>query len=655
MATGAAVAVAKAGRSTAPKRNFASRLFGYDVFISFALGPPPRGTQSYASDLARRLRERDFTVFFSEDEASPGEQLDSTLLKALLRSRTLVVIANRGTLQEPRWVRQEVEQFRSRHPVRPIIPISVAGALQDATLAEQTQWLQCKEKIWLDESDDAVAQGIASDDLVKRLALAPAGRSSNVKWRWVVRAVVAVLLALTVAAIGFARYAQKQRTAADKSADEAQKQAAVAEQRRKEAVAAADSEKTARIAETAARKEADASAKKAEHQQAIAERNSRESKARELAALSTGSLGEDPEKSILLAMHAVNATVQFGQPPVPAAEEVLHQAVLSSQVRLTLNGHTADVESVAWSPDGKRLATGSHDGTAKVWDAASGQPSLTLKGHDAKVLSVAWSPDGKRLATGSGDNTAKVWDAASGQEMLTLKGHKGPVYSAAWSPNGKRLATGSGDNTAKVWDAASGHELLTVTGPVQSVVSVAWCPDGKRLATASWDQPPKVWNAASAQLMLTLKGHNGSVQRVAWSPNGKRLATASYDNTAKVWDAARGQEVLTLKGQNGWVESVAWSPDGKRLATGSGDQTAKVWDASSGQELLTLKGHSHTVFSVAWSPDGKRLAAASADTVQIYAMDPRLLLDLARARVTRDFTPEECKHYFQSEKCPPLP
>ena len=118
-----AEAAGQTGRASAPRRNYASRLFGYDVFISFALGPPPRGTHSYASDLARRLRERDFTVFFSEDEAAPGEQLDSTLLKALYRSRTVVVIANRGTLQELRWVRQEVEAFSSRHPDRPIIPI----------------------------------------------------------------------------------------------------------------------------------------------------------------------------------------------------------------------------------------------------------------------------------------------------------------------------------------------------------------------------------------------------------------------------------------------------------------------------------------------------------------------------------------------------
>src|SRR5262249_23201071 len=152
-----------------------------------------------------------------------------------------------------------------------IIPISIGGALQDATLAEQTQWLQCKEKIWLDEADDAVTQGIASDGVVARLALAPAGRSSNVKWRWVVSAVVSVLVALTVAAIGFGIYAQKQRIAADRSANEAKNQAAIAEERRKEAVAAADREKTARDAESVARKDAEASATDAKKQQGIAE------------------------------------------------------------------------------------------------------------------------------------------------------------------------------------------------------------------------------------------------------------------------------------------------------------------------------------------------------------------------------------------------
>src|SRR5262245_7614889 len=181
------------------KRGNAARLFGYDLFISFALGPRPRGTQSYASDLARRLRERDFTVFFSEDEAPPGDELDAALRSALHRSKTLVVIANRGTLQEPRWVRKEVEAFRQRHPSRPIVAISVGGALQDAAVAAHArEWLSVDDKIWLDESDDALDRGFATEALVDRLATAPARFKSNVSWRWVVRVVVASLALLAI-------------------------------------------------------------------------------------------------------------------------------------------------------------------------------------------------------------------------------------------------------------------------------------------------------------------------------------------------------------------------------------------------------------------------------------------------------------------------
>src|SRR5574338_891349 len=145
------MAQGQAGR--APQRNYAARATGYDIFISFALGAPPRGTQSYASDLARRLRDRDFAVFFSEDEAPPGEPLTPTLRTALHRARMLVVVANRGTLLEPRWVRTEVEEFRARYPGRPVIPISVGGALQDPALAAATEaWLGQGERIWLDET-----------------------------------------------------------------------------------------------------------------------------------------------------------------------------------------------------------------------------------------------------------------------------------------------------------------------------------------------------------------------------------------------------------------------------------------------------------------------------------------------------------------------
>jgi WD40 repeat protein len=345
----------------------------------------------------------------------------------------------------------------------------------------------------------------------------------------------------------------------------------------------------------------------------------------------------------------------------------------SGNVLLTLRGHARALSDVAFSPDGKRLSTSSLDGTAEVWNAVSGQLLLTLGGHTAAVSGVAFSPDGKRLATSSLDGTAKVWDAVSGQLLLTLSGHTAAISGVAFSPEGKRLATSSLDGTAKVWDAATGQVLLTLRCHTGVVSGVAFSPNGRRLATASWGQTAQVWDAISGQELLTFRPRTGAVFAVAFSPDGKHLATATADHTVKLWDAFAWEAPLVSFQSHGerTIESAHAASDQRpsvgvppRASLGVGlgllgatrsESISNLWDELSGQELLMLRSRAGFFSPLAFSPNGKLLAAAGADrTVQVYVLDIRELLGLAGSRVTRALTPAECKLYFKSETCPPI-
>ena len=284
------------------------------------------------------------------------------------------------------------------------------------------------------------------------------------------------------------------------------------------------------------------------------------------------------------------------------------------QERALLTGHTDEVSSVVFSPDGRTLASGSWDNTIRLWDVATGTVQQTLSDE---VSSVVFSPDGRTLASGSWDNTIRLWDVATGTVQQTLTGHTDGVSSVVFSPDGRTLASGSWDNTIRLWDVATGTLKQTLTHP-HIVFSVVFSPDGRTLASGSWLKI-RLWDVATGTLKQTLTGHAGFVFSVVFSPDGQTLASGSGDATVRLWDVATETLQHTLTGHTGHVFSVVFSPDGQTLASGSEDGTIRFWDGATGTLQHTLTGHMRRVFSVVFSPDGQTLASGSWDnTIRLW-------------------------------------
>jgi WD40 repeat protein/transcriptional regulator with XRE-family HTH domain len=287
--------------------------------------------------------------------------------------------------------------------------------------------------------------------------------------------------------------------------------------------------------------------------------------------------------------------------------------------------HPQGTMCLAFSPDGRLLASGGSDATVRLWEGSLGTRREDIP-HPGPVFALAWSPDGRLLASGDVAGTTRLWErqqTAPSRCVQTLSGHTSMVRGLAFSPDGSILISASWDRTVKLWQLATGRCLQTLVGHTERVQELAWSPDGGTLASGGWDTTTRLWNGQEGTLQAVLHGHSAIVNSLAFTPESRHLLSGSDDGTLRLWEVERAQCVRVMQGSVASLNDLDWSPDGGQLVSGGTDSLVTIWDVAGGRPRGVLRGYHWRVYCVAWSPDGSRLVSSGSDSA-IQLWDPTL-------------------------------
>lgn len=291
-------------------------------------------------------------------------------------------------------------------------------------------------------------------------------------------------------------------------------------------------------------------------------------------------------------------------------------------------GHALGVFSVAWSPDGERIASGSFDKTVQVWDALTGNHVVIYRGHTDQVNEISWSPNGRYIAS-SGDGTVQIWDAMTGKQMFIKGNQTSKQYGTAWSLDGQAIMTGDG-NTVYIWDVLTGKLIYSFGNVSQPVESTRWSPDGRYIAAFGSDTTRhvptvQIWKADKGEMVYAYDIPNGQRSAQAWSPDSKRVVIASSTGLVQARDIPYGTNIITFTSVSvptgvtntlQWL-NVGWSPDGSSIAAGSYEGPIQMWNASTGKTRYVYREQKGDVQAIAWSPNS-RYIASTGDAVRVW-------------------------------------